>query len=103
MNALVDFSAPKDSSLELGRFKDLEYLVKMLNKAWDAFEYRLEKVEHSDRIYVFAEDPLAEDEYECGVVEKHGDKAYAFSQAVHDMIMGAYARYVDEFGELETE
>lgn len=103
MDIPIDLSTPKDTALELGRFEDLEYLVEVLNNAWEAFEYRLDKVPHSDRIYVFAEDPIAADEYECGVVEKHDGKAYAFSPAVHDMIMGAYARYVDEFGELDTE
>lgn len=101
MDISVDLAAPKDLSLLIGRFEDLELLIDLLNGAWDDFEYRLEKVKESDRIYVFIEDPVAADEYECGVVEKHEGKAYAFSEAVHEMIMGAYARYVKEFGEPE--
>jgi hypothetical protein len=42
---------------------------------------------------LFVEDQLSEDEYDCGLVIKQGEKAYAFSEAVYDMIMVAYQRY----------
>lgn len=86
--------------LEIGEFKDLAYLVDKLSGAWKGIEYRLEKMHGPAKHYVFVEDVLSEDEFECGIVEKVGTKAYAFSPAVHEMIMRAYLRYVEDFGEL---
>lgn len=100
---LEETKTPIDLSLEIGRFEDLKYLVTLLNDAWEAFEYRLEKVAEANGLYVFIEDPINADEYDCGVIEKHGELAYAISPAVHEMIMDAYQRYVDEFGEPDIE
>lgn len=86
--------------LEIGEFNDLAYLVKSLSKAWAGLEYRLEKMKGHPNRYLFIEDVLSDDEYECGIVEKIGAKAFAFSPAVHEMIMRAYLRYVEDFGEL---
>lgn len=86
-------------SLELGAWEDLEYLVKLLNAASEAVEYRLEKVPHKRGLYLFIEDVLSDEDYACGIVEKHGKKAVAFSPAVHSMIMGAYSSYVEEYGD----
>lgn len=83
--------------IELGNFKDLQTLVKMLNTAWGDLEYRLEPVEGDADSYLFVEDPLDEDSYECGIVEKKGKKAYALSQSVYELIMGAYLRYKEDF------
>lgn len=83
--------------VELGNFKDLQTLVTLLNKAWGDFEYRLEPVEGEEGAFLFVEDPLDEDSYECGVVKKRGAKAYALSSSVYDLIMGAYLRYKEEF------
>lgn len=83
--------------VEIGNFRDLETLVGLLNKAWaEQFEYRLEPVEGQKDVFLFVEDPLDEDEYECGIVEKRGAKAYAVSDAVYQMIMGAYLRFKAE-------
>ncbi len=83
--------------IELGNFKDLQTLVTLLNKSWGDFEYRLEPVEGDPKAYLFIEDPLDEDSYECGIVEKKGGKAYAISKSVYDLIMNAYLRYKEEF------
>ena len=86
----------EQSSLLLGRFVDLETLVGLLNSAFEHMQYKLEPVKGQEGMYLFIEDEIRADEYECGLVEKIGDKAYAFSQAVHDMIMSAYDRYEAE-------
>lgn len=85
------------SMIELGNFKDLQTLVKLLNKSWGDFEYRLEPVDGDKKSFLFVEDPLDEDSYECGVVKKEGSKAYALSQSVYELIIGAYLRYKEEF------
>lgn len=85
------------SMIELGNFKDLQTLVKLLNNSWGDFEYRLEAVEGDRKSFLFIEDPLDQDSYECGVVKKEGAKAYALSSSVYDLIMGAYLRYKEEF------
>lgn len=87
------------AQIELGDFKDLETLVGLLNRAFPEMEYRLQELEGQKGTYLFIEDPLDEDEYECGVVQKRGKKAYALSPAVHEMILGAYQRYLDESAE----
>lgn len=87
------------ASLEVGDWEDLEHLVKLLNGAWESREYKLEKVAGKRGMWLFIEDVLSEDEYACGIVERHKGKAIAFSPAVHAMIMGAYQAYVDEFGD----
>lgn len=83
--------------IELGNFEDLKTLVGLLNSAWKTWEYRLEPVEGREGMFLFVEDPLQEDEYECGMIEKKGKKAYAFSQDVYELVMGAYLRYKDQF------
>ncbi len=85
------------SMIELGNFKDLQTLVKLLNKSWGDFEYRLEPVDGDKKSFLFVEDPLDEDSYECGVVKKEGGKAYALSNSVYELIIGAYLRYKEEF------
>lgn len=105
MNFVVDVDLEEaqetDESLLVGAWADLEYLVGVLNKAWESHEYRLELVPGGKDFYLFVEDPIKEDEYECGIVERRGDDAFAFSEAVHEMIMKAYLKYVEEFGEIE--
>jgi hypothetical protein len=81
--------------LEIGNFEDLQHLIKLLNQTFEGMEYRLEPVPSQKDTYLFIEDPVREDEYECGVVEKKGKKAYAYSSAVHEMILGAYQRYLE--------
>ncbi|QQR55181.1 hypothetical protein IPG41_01295 [Candidatus Peregrinibacteria bacterium] len=83
--------------IELGTFKDLQALVKLLNTAWGDLEYRLEPVEGDKGSYLFVEDPLDQDTYECGIVEKKGAKAYALSSSVYELIIGAYLRYKEDF------
>ena len=83
--------------IELGTFKDLQTLVRLLNNSWGDFEYRLEPVDGQKGSFLFVEDPLDEDAYECGVVKKQGTKAFALSDSVYELIMGAYLRYKDEF------
>jgi len=85
--------------LEIGNFADLEHLVGLLNDTFKDMNYRLEKVPSQEGSYLFIEDVLAEDEYECGLIEKKGKKAYAISSAVHQMILGAYARYLEKTGQ----
>lgn len=84
--------------LEIGNFADLEHLIKLLNETFKDMNYRLEAVPSQEGTYLFIEDILAEDEYECGVIEKKGKKAYAVSTAVHEMILGAYRRFVEKTG-----
>lgn len=79
--------------VELGKFKDLETLVGLLNSAWKTWEYRLEPVVGQEGVFLFVEDPLQEDEFECGMIEKRGNKAYALSEDVYELVMGAYLRY----------
>lgn len=95
MNLFLDFES---DCIELGNFEDLEHLVDLLNKAWPGRNYRLEAVPDQKNTYLFIEDPLAEDAYEAGVVMKSDQKALALSGAVYAMIMGAWQRYLDEFG-----
>lgn len=92
-------SIPVDPALEIGAWEDLETLVDMLNGSFEGYEYRLEPVKNKKNLYMFIEDPIHEDEYECGLITKKSKKAYAFSDAVHTMVMNAYQRYVEEFGE----
>jgi len=99
MDIVVDLDQGKKTSLLIGDWEDLEYLVKLLNKAFDDYEYRLEEVPGGKNMYLFVEDPLTEDSYECGIVEKSGKQAYALSEAVHKMVMRAYQRYVDSSAE----
>lgn len=82
--------------LEIGNFSDLEHLIGLLNDTFKDMNYRLEKVPSQEGSYLFIEDVLAEDEYECGLIEKKGKKAYAISPAVHQMILGAYGRYLEK-------
>lgn len=84
-------------TLEIGNFEDLEHLIGLMNKAFNKdTEYRLEPVVSQKGVYLFVEDPIHEDEYECGMVEKRGKKVYAYSPAVHSMIFGAYERYLEK-------
>ncbi len=83
--------------IELGNFTDLQTLVGLLNSAWKEWEYRLEPVAGEKGVFLFVEDPLAEDEYECGMITKKGKKAYALSQDVYELVMEAYLRYQKEF------
>ncbi len=80
---------------EIGNFEDLQHLIELLNQSFQDMEYRLEPVPSQKDTYLFIEDPIHEDEYECGMVEKRGKKAYAYSSAVHEMILGAYQRYLE--------
>ena len=82
--------------VELGNFEDLKTLIGLLNSAWKTWEYRLEPVAGQNGVFLFVEDPLEEDEYECGMIAKRGKKAYAFSPEVYEMVMGAYLRYKEE-------
>lgn len=82
--------------VEIGNFEDLQTLVGLLNQTFGKkLNYRLDEVQGQKGIYLFIEDPIGEDEYECGLVAKKGKKAYAFSSGVHAMILGAYQRYVE--------
>lgn len=97
MNFIIELDEMQgeEVSLELGNFEDLEILVDLLNGLSEAVQYRLEKVPEQKNVYLFIEDPVREDEYECGVIKKKGKKAFALSPAVHAMVMGAYQRYLD--------
>lgn len=85
--------------LEIGNFKDLEHLIDLLNETFKEMSYRLEAVPSQEGTYLFIEDPIHEDEYECGVIVKVGKKAYAYSGAVHEMILGAYQDYLRKVAE----
>ncbi|MEK9159112.1 MAG: hypothetical protein AAB383_00120 [Patescibacteria group bacterium] len=82
--------------LEIGNFEDLEHLIDLLNQTFKGMSYRLEAVPSKNDTFLFIEDPIAEDEYECGIIERKGKKAYAYSSAVHEMILGAYNRYLEK-------
>ncbi|MFA5855703.1 MAG: hypothetical protein WC846_05540 [Candidatus Gracilibacteria bacterium] len=79
--------------VEVGRFKDLETLIGLLNKAQMGFSYRLEPADGVRGHYLFVEDEEKADSYSCGMVFKMGAKAYALSDDVHKMIMNAYLRF----------
>lgn len=95
MNIEIEFD---NGELEIGQFSDLVYLVSKIGSAWKGVEYRLEELDGEKDTFVFIEDVLKEDEYECGIVRRKGKKAVAFSPAVHKMIMSAYEQYVQDFG-----
>lgn len=82
--------------LEIGQFKDLERLIVLLNQNFPKMNYRLEAVPSQKNSYLFIEDPIEEEEYECGIVMRMGKKAYAYSDAVHAMILGAYQNYLEQ-------
>lgn len=105
MNTDLQFSLSleEESHMLIGRFQDLEALVDMLNGAWESVDYRLDKVKGQRGTYLFVEDPVGAEEYECGIILKKKGNAYSLSPAVHHMVMGAYNRYVEEFGEPELE
>lgn len=84
----------KNEKVEIGRWEDLVFLVELLNAACEGIEYRLEKVQDHKNLYLFIEDIKNEDDYSCGFVEKQGKKAIAVSEAVYEMVMGAYARFI---------
>ena len=71
----------------------------LLNQHIEGTEYRLEPVKEHKNMYLFCEDPYSADEYECGIVRKVGKQAVAFSPAVHEMVMNAYQRYLDDTAE----
>lgn len=77
---------------EIGGFEDLKTLIDLLNQAFSDVQYRLEPVADQKNTYLFIEDPLSKDEYECGIIVKRGLKAYAPSMDVHGLILGAYMR-----------
>jgi len=79
--------------VEVGRFKDLETLVGLLNKAQMGFSYSLSPAEGARGHYLFVEDEEKADSYSCGMVFKIGTKAYALSDDVYQMIMKAYLRF----------
>ena len=95
MNIEIEFD---NGEMEIGQFSDLVYLVSKIGSAWKGVEYRLEELDGEKDAYVFIEDVLEEDDYECGIVRRRGTKAIAFSPDVHKMIMSAYEQYVQDFG-----
>lgn len=99
MDLSVELEQSTDLGLLLGRFEDLEYLVKLLNGVWESIEFRLEAIKAKKDHYLFIQDDKAADDAEVGVLERRGDNIYAFTPAVHGLVMEAYARYVDEFGD----
>ncbi|MBT4384928.1 hypothetical protein HOD30_04230 [Candidatus Peregrinibacteria bacterium] len=96
MDYLVELAEEQDILLEIGDFQDLKHLIEILNNVFESVEYRLEKVEGKKDTYLFCEDPDGDDEYECGMIIKMGKKAYAFSPVVHELVLGAYQKYLDE-------
>lgn len=88
-----------NQEIEIGNFKDLEYLVLKLSDAWKGMQYRLEEVESGT--FLFIQDVLSEDDYECGIIHRKRNKAIALSPAVHKMVMSAYNKYVADFGEID--
>jgi len=99
MDLSVELEQSTDLGLMIGRFEDLEYLVNLLNGVWESVEYRLEQIKDKAGHYLFIQDDRAKDNAEVGVVERRGDNVFAFTPAVHSLVMDAYGRYVDEFGE----
>lgn len=99
MDLSVELEQNTDLGLLVGRFEDLEYLVEILNGAWESLEFRLEQIKEKAGHFLFIRDEKDTDNAEVGVVEKRGDDVFAFTPAVHSLIMGAYADYVDEFGD----
>lgn len=97
MDLSIELQQQTDLGLFVGEFEDLRYLVKLLNGAWESVEYRLEEIEGKKDHYLFIQD--SEDDAEVGVLEKRGKSVFAFTPAVHNLVMEAYGRYVDEFGD----
>ena len=83
----------------VGAFVDLEEMIKLLNQYSEEIEYRLEPVPNQDNVFLFIEDPLAADEYECGVILKDEGQAIAFSEAVYQMVMRAYQHLTELSGQ----
>ena len=99
MDLTVQLHHETSLGILVGRFEDLEYLVEILNSAWESIEYRFEAMEAKANHYLFIQDPKEENNAEVGVVERRGEEVFAFTPAVHELIMGACARYVEEFGD----
>ncbi|MFA5793052.1 MAG: hypothetical protein WC897_04270 [Candidatus Gracilibacteria bacterium] len=100
---MISMASKKSTSntglgLLLGQFDDLKTLTILLNEAFSKMEYRLEPMADEKNMYLFVEDPLEEDEYECGIVMERDGKAYALSTDVQDLILGAYMRFKEERG-----
>ena len=86
--------------LEIGRFSDLVYLIEKLDEAWDHLHYTLKTDPKEKGVFYFEKDEDGEAELLSGKVLKIKEKAYA-EPVVHDLIMGEYDRYVEEFGPIE--
>ncbi len=99
MDISIAMESSTDLGLLIGRFEDLEYLLELLNGVWESLEFRLEAISEKEGHYLFIQDDKSKDTAEVGIVEKRGDKVFAFTPAVHSLIMDAYARYIDEFGD----
>lgn len=100
MEIQIDWDNPQEErDLTLGRWQDLETLVELLNEAWNGeISYELRPVNGQPDAWLFVEDYDADDEYECGLVNKVGKSAVALSSAVYDLVMGAYWKYQNEVG-----
>lgn len=99
MDLSIELQEPTDLGLYVGQFEDLEYLTELLNGAWESIDYRLESIAEKKNHYLFIEDHKAGDDAEVGVLERRGDRVFAFTPAVHDLVMRAYDRYVEDFGD----
>jgi len=99
MDISIELQEPTDLGLYIGKFEDLEYLVELLNGAWESMEYRLESIAEKKGHYLFIEDHKAGDAAEVGVLECRGGSVFAFTPAVHSLVLGAYSRYVEDFGD----
>lgn len=93
----------RDERLLVGRFVDLEYLVSLLNGAWEDLSYRLETDKSKRGILYFVEDPAESKEALVATLFKDGESLYAENLMGHRLIMDAYHRYVEDFGEIPTD
>jgi hypothetical protein len=99
MDLSVQLHHDTSLGISVGRFEDLEYLVKMLNKAWESVKFRFEEMEGKAGHYLFIRDSKESETAEVGVVERRGEEVFAFTPAVHQLIMGSYEQFVEEFGD----
>ncbi len=95
MDIIVQLEEEGHQPVEIGAFKDLETLVELLNMRFPRMKYSLEELPGIEETYLFIEDPLDEDEYQCGLIERKGKKVFAISSDVYDLVIGAYERYLE--------
>ncbi|MBU0981330.1 hypothetical protein KKC94_01415 [Patescibacteria group bacterium] len=99
MDILIDWEDDEESSMhELGSFQDLVDWISEFNRVWSGkLKYILEQTKEPNE-YLFYEYDTKKKEYSVGTIKKIGEKAHALSAAVHELVIGAFDRYMGEFG-----